>query len=95
MRFEWDPEKAALNLRKHGVDFGEGSTVFGDPLARIIDDPIHSHYEQRFVLLGWSSYGRLLVVAFTEPKPDTIRIMSVRKAQPRERRDYENAKERS
>lgn len=95
MRFEWDPEKAAQNLSKHGVDFGEGSTTFGDTLARIIDDPEHSFDEERFILLGWSSQGRLLVVVFTEQETDTIRIISVRKAQPRERRDYENTKERS
>jgi len=63
-QFEWDPRKAELNLRKHGVGFPEASTVFGDPLAILLADPDHSIGESRHVLLGFSDRRRLLVVAF-------------------------------
>jgi uncharacterized protein len=64
--FEWDPQKAAANLAKHGVSFDEASTVFGDPLAGLIDDPRHSEGEQRFVMIGLSRNSRLVAVMFTE-----------------------------
>ena len=60
--FVWDPAKAALNVRKHGVSFEDAQTVFADERARLIDDPDHSEAEERFVLLGLSSAMRLLVV---------------------------------
>lgn len=88
MRFEWDPRKAASNLRRHGVSFDEASTAFGDPLARLIDDPRHSVGEHRMVLLGRSVQDRLLVVMFTE-RGDIIRLISARPATRRERRDHE------
>lgn len=94
MWFDWDPEKGAGNLRKHEVHFAEASTAFGDPLARIIEDPQHPYGERRFVLLGSSAKNQLLVVIFAEPEPEHIRIISARKARPRERRQYENIKER-
>jgi len=62
LRFEWDPKKAAANLRKHGVSFEDAQTVFADENAKLIDDPDHSEEEDRFVLLGLSSSLRLLVV---------------------------------
>lgn len=88
MNFEWDSNKAAANLEKHGVSFEEASTAFGDPLSLTVDDPGHSGDEQRFVLLGLSFRGRLLVVAHTD-RGDVVRIISARLATRRERRDYE------
>jgi uncharacterized DUF497 family protein len=90
--FEWDARKAARNLRKHGVSFGEASTVIGDPLSRTIPDPLHSGREDRWVTLGMSSRGRKLVVVLTE-RGDRIRIISARKATRRERRNYEGSHE--
>lgn len=90
--FEWDPAKAAANLRRHGVSFDEASTVFADPLAMLMADPDHSRDEQRFVLLGVSGRRRLLVVAFAERPPRT-RLISARQAARRERRTYEEGKE--
>ena len=85
--FEWDPDKAEANLRKHGVSFEEAATLFGDPLARLVDDPEHSVEEERFVLFGRSSTGRLLAVMHTEHRA-VIRLISAREATPRERRQY-------
>jgi hypothetical protein len=86
--FEWDAEKAEANLEKHGVTFGEALSAFSDPLSRSIADPDHSADEERFVLLGFSSAGRLLAVAHTE-RADRIRLISARLASKREKRDYE------
>ena len=86
--FEWDPKKAELNLRKHGVEFDEASTVFGDPLALLMPDPDHSVGEMQYILLGMSSQQRLLVVAFAERPPQT-RLISARRATKQERRKYE------
>ena len=66
MEFEWDPEKAVGNLAKHGIGFIEASTIFGDPLELTLADPDHSGDELRFLSLGSSSGGRLLVVSYTE-----------------------------
>ncbi len=66
MHFEWDLEKAAANLRKHGVSSAEAATLFGDPLSRTFPDPAHSLDEQRFLTVGMSEGRRLLVVAHTE-----------------------------
>ena len=88
MRFVWDREKASANEVKHGVSFAEAATAFGDPLSITIADPEHSQDEARFVLLGWSYMGRLLVVVHTE-RDDQIRIISARLATGRERRSYE------
>ena len=88
LRFTWDPEKAAANLRKHGVGFPEAVTAFGDPLAISIPDPEHSVAEKRWLLLGTSSAGRILVVAHTDRR-DEIRMISARLATKRERRSYE------
>jgi len=86
--FEWDPVKAASNAQRHRVTFDEASTVFGDPLALLMPDPDHSFGEQRYVLLGMSNEGRLLVVAFAERPPRT-RLISARRATAQERRRYE------
>jgi len=92
LSFEWDPAKDEANARKHGVTFEEASTVFGDPLSITIPDPEHSEREVRFLLLGRSKDGRLLVVAHTERR-GRIRIISARPAVRRERREYERGDE--
>ena len=89
MQFEWDPEKSARNLAKHGISFDEASTVFGDPLAGTILDPRHSVEEQRFVTVGHSSRGTLMVVVHVERGYRT-RIISARRATRRERKKYES-----
>ena len=66
MDFEWDPQKAAKNLRKHGVPFSEAATVFGDPLSVTVPDPDHSEEEDRFIIVGMSNRSLLLIVAFAE-----------------------------
>jgi len=87
--FEWDPVKAAANLRKHKVSFEDAQTVFSDERARLIDDPDHSEDEERFLLLGLSSSLRLLVVAHCYRSTDNvIRIISARKATADEARHY-------
>jgi uncharacterized DUF497 family protein len=88
MKFTWDPEKAEQNVFAHDVSFQEATTVFGDPLAGTVPDPNHSVGEERFVTVGYSSAGQLLVVCHTE-QGDTIRIFSARRATPHERKDYE------
>ena len=88
LRFEWDAEKADTNLKRHGVSFEEGFTVFSDPLARIFDDEDHSVAEEREIIIGHSVKHRLLLVCFTTRGP-SIRPISVRKATRRERQDYE------
>jgi uncharacterized protein len=88
LRFVWDRDKAAANLRKHGVTFDEAASAFGDPLSITIPDPAHSAGEQRWLLLGQSAAGQLLVVAHTE-QGDEIGIISARLATGRERRNYE------
>ena len=89
VRFEWDPVKAAANLRKHGVSFEDARTVFSDDFARLIDDPDHSYEEERFVLLGLSSSLRLLVVAHCyRSAGGVIRIISARRATRSEERSY-------
>lgn len=89
MQFEWDPEKAAANLSKHGVNFQEATTCFGDRLSVVVADPLHSDDEDRFVLVGESAARRLLVVVHTE-RGNRIRIMSARQATRFERRWYES-----
>ena len=91
MDFEWDPDKAAQNLRKHGVSFQEAATVFGDPLALTYHDPDHSISEQRFITVGMSSAGRVLIVAHTDRR-ENVRIIGVRKTTRRERKHYEENK---
>lgn len=88
--FEWDAHKAEGNLKKHQVSFGEATTLFSDPLSLTIPDPDHSAGEERYIDIGRSEKGRLLVVAYTE-RGAIIRIISCRKATPKERRHYEQA----
>ncbi len=90
LRFEWDPRKAAANLRKHGISFTEAETAFADEHGLLLDDPEHSAAEDRFVLLGMSGARRLVVVihAYRESEA-VIRIISARKADRSERAYYE------
>jgi uncharacterized DUF497 family protein len=88
LTFEWDANKARLNLVKHGIAFEEAATVFGDPLSVTIFDPAHSQAEDRFIILGRSHLDKLLVVVHTE-RGDNIRIISARRASWRERKQHE------
>ena len=88
--FTWDKKKAAFNLRKHDIAFEEAATAFGDTLSLTTFNPDHSSDEDRFILLGASNRGRLLVVAHTE-QSDTIRIISARLATRGERNIYEES----
>jgi len=88
--FEWDRQKAAENLKTHGVAFDEAVTVFADPLARIFDDPDHSDDEPRELIIGQSVQQRLLIVSFAD-RGRRIRLISARQTTARERRDYEQA----
>ena len=90
LEFEWNAAKAAGNQKKHGVSFAEASTVFGDPLAQLVDDPRHSAGEERLVLIGLSRRGRLLAVMFTE-RGQAIRLVSARRATSSERIEYEES----
>jgi uncharacterized protein len=89
MDFEWDDSKAEANERKHGVSFVEAMTVLADPLSLTGFDPDHSGDEDRYITMGLSAVGRLLLVSHTD-RGDKVRIISARKASRRERRDYED-----
>ena len=88
MEFEWDPKKAAGNLAKHGVSFQEATTVFDDPLSVTVPDPDHSGEENRFIIVGESHRGRLLIVSHVE-RNDRIRLISARELTHTERSVYE------
>jgi uncharacterized DUF497 family protein len=88
VNFEWDTKKAAANLRKHWVSFGEAIEVFDDPNLIENEDASHSYDEARFIVIGYSA-RRLLLVVFTEPRWDVIRIVSARLPTPAERKMYE------
>lgn len=89
IRFEWDERKAVTNAKKHGVTFDEAKSVFADERAKLIDDPDHSEGEERFVLLGFSSVLRRLVVCHCyRSEGNVIRIISARKANAKESRSY-------
>ena len=87
MRFVWDEKKAAANLRKHGVSFGEASSAFDDQLGAYYPDANH---DDRFILIGFSNQQRLLYVVHAEVAVDAIRIISARKATKHEKSRYEN-----
>jgi uncharacterized DUF497 family protein len=88
MNFEWESEKAAENLKRHGVSFEEAATAFGDPLSITIDDPDHSEAEDRFILLGMTFRARLVVVVHTD-RGENVRLISARIPTRRERESYE------
>jgi uncharacterized DUF497 family protein len=90
LRFTWDPAKAKLNEKKHGVSFEEAQTIFYDDNARFEHDPDHSQDEDRFILLGMSAKFRILVVCHCYRSDDEeIRLISARKATKQERKEYE------
>ena len=88
MKFEWDENKAAVNLSKHGISFEEAKTVFDDPLYVDFYDPDHSDEEERYIIVGESQQGNLLIVSYTE-RADFIRLISARKVTRVEREVYE------
>jgi uncharacterized DUF497 family protein len=88
IEFEWDSAKAEANLQKHGVSFEEATTAFYDALSSTIPDPLHSEAEARFVLLGQTSAGRLVVVVHVD-RGAIIRLISARAATRKERKEYE------
>ena len=89
MDFEWDDAKAESNAEKHGVSFAEAMTVFADTLSVTGYDPRHSDEEDRFLTMGMSVDGRLLLVSHTD-RGDAVRIISAREASRREQKDYED-----
>lgn len=88
MKFEWDENKAARNLSKHGVSFEEAKTVFDDPLYVDFYDPDHSEDEERYLIVGDSDQQRLLIVSYTE-RGNSIRLISARQVTQAEREAYE------
>jgi uncharacterized protein len=91
LRFEWDPAKSASNRKKHGVSFDEAKSVFADEHGRLLDDPDHSDDEERFILLGMSVSLRILIVCHCyRQRNSTIRIISARKANRSEQRQYDS-----
>jgi len=90
MNFDWDPKKAEANLRKHGVSFDEGATVFLDPTAVSGPDPEHSIGEDRYITFGFSRLGRLLAVCHAY-RPGAIRIINTRRVTRGERKLYEES----
>lgn len=88
MQFEWDRNKEKRNIKKHGISFDEAVTVFYDPLSATFDDPDHSIGEYRFITIGFSSHGRLLIVSYTE-RGNLIRIISARPVTEQERKRHE------
>ena len=89
MRIDWDEEKAAANRTKHGITFNEAATVFGDSLSWTYPDSDHSESERRWITIGGSEAGTILIVAHTDEGEHKIRIISARRATRKERRFYE------
>jgi uncharacterized protein len=89
MEFGWNPDKAAINLRKHNISFQEATTVFDDSLSVTFPDPDHSIGENRYIIIGISRSGQLLVVSHTD-RENYTRIISARRATRQERRFYES-----
>jgi len=87
LTFEWNEDKAAFNVKKHGVSFPEATTIFGDPDALTIQDPKHSKDEERKITIG-ESYKRKILVAVHTERGNNIRIISTRPASKKERRQY-------
>ena len=87
--FKWDRDKAAANLRKHRVSFVDAATVFKDTLSVTVPDPDHSEGEDRYIVVGQSAAGRLLIVSYVD-RGGRIRIISARELTRSERHDYED-----
>ena len=94
MIFEWDPEKAAANLKKHKVSFEEGTSIFTDPFALTFDDPDHSRHEQRFITIGTSEKERVLFLAHVDRSEDRIRLISTRRATKSETHAYQASRKK-
>jgi uncharacterized DUF497 family protein len=90
MKFEWGEEKAATNLARHGISFAEAETVFDDPLYVDFYDSDHSEDEHRYIIIGESQQGRLLLISYTE-RDNVIRLISAREATRSEREAYEES----
>ncbi|EDX84129.1 conserved hypothetical protein [Synechococcus sp. PCC 7335] len=90
MEFEWNPEKAVINQRKHGVSFQSATTVFNDALSMTFPDPDHSIGESRYIIIGMSELNQLLVVSHTD-RGNYTRIISAREATRQERKFYEES----
>jgi uncharacterized DUF497 family protein len=88
MKFEWDENKAEKNLSKHQVSFDEAKTVFDDPLYIDFYDPDHSEEEERYLIVGQSNRGCILIVSYTE-RGNSIRLISAREVTRKEQRVYE------
>jgi uncharacterized protein len=88
MEFEWDEGKAETNLIKHGVSFDDAQTIFNDPLYVDFYDPDHSEDEDRYLIIGESNRGRLLIVSYTE-RGNNTRLISARETTKSERKIYE------
>ena len=89
LRFEWDPNKAKINIEKHGISFEEATTVFADEQAVLFDDPDHSEDEDRSILLGFSAMAKMLIVCHClREEGNVIRIISARKATKTEEKQY-------
>lgn len=91
LSFEWDPSKEKINLKKHGISFEEATTVFNDPFSLTIPDPIHSFEEERFITIGKSMLGKTIVVIHVD-RGNNIRVISARKANHQEIKNYEEKK---
>ena len=94
MIFDWDTNKAARNANDHKITFDVAKMVFDDPFFIVFPDPVHSFDESRYLILGETSFGQLMIVSYTE-RGDAVRIISAREATPKERRKYEKEKSRS
>ena len=90
LKFTWNSTKAAINSKKHRVAFEEATSVFGDPLEVSISDPDHSEGEYRYISIGVSEQGRLLVVSYVEEEANSIHIISARRATRGEQKQYES-----
>ena len=88
VEFEWDPRKAGENLRKHGVEFVEATTVFEDPLSVTVRDPDHSEMDDRMIIVGYSNRFRPLIISHID-RGGRVRIISARQLTSAERQDYE------
>lgn len=91
MQVDWNKNKVASNLSRHGISFEESKTVFDDPLYVDFYDPYHSEDEERYLIVGESNRGRLLIVSYTE-RGDSIRLISAREVTRTEREAYKNGK---
>ncbi len=89
MEIIWDPKKAQINMRQHGIEFSDAATALDDPMALTIED--RRHREQRFITLGSDLMGKILVVVYAYDDKEHIRLISARKASPNERKQYEES----